>query len=812
VLVGKGQSGVSDADSVQPRQRRQPSSFGELLLTRRHAAGLTQEELAGKAGMSVRALSNLERGDARSAQRNSAHVLADALGLADEQRTEFLRTATAARRRSTQITGISPPPQALCAPPAMVVDLVGREEELGRLRSWARRATDAPSGSVVSIVGPPGIGKTTLAVAAVRHLADEFPDGCLAVDLRGMDTHPLPAGTALDRMLRALGLDPGQIPHSMVEQSGLFRSMLPDRRLLVLLDNANDEAQVRPLLAAGHGCLTIITCRRTLSGLEGVRWLRLDPLSTPHAVELVASIADPDRVRAEPDAARQLVELCGNLPLAVRIVGNRLAREPRWTLAGLTGQLRDERARLTTLTAGDLQVRTAFVMSYQRLSPSVQLMFRRLALVPGADFGAELAAVAAGTDRTEAGWQLEELIETTLVQPAATPGRYQFHDLIRIFARERLETEETAPERDGAANALHKHLLDTATAAGPLFDPDSDHHTATNAAVGTRDQAAEWLDQESSNWLAAARHASAAGWHRELIALARAMHWFSDGHDQYPWADVFGWAVAAAQAVGDRHAEAVLLNFLGWAQYYRLGDTTAGLATHQRALATAVEIGDRREQAWALGYLGAVLMRLGRLAEALDHNERATALFIELDYWPALNSMGNSQGKILRMLGRYDEALAAHRAVLADLSRAVQMESVHPYHRAYTLSLIGEVMLDLCDWPQAAATFHEARALISEKELPTSVGQYALHEGTARRESGEHAAAAQCLQVALTLFTDAPTRWWRARTCAELAATLEATGAVDEAGHYRREALVLCQALDTEQARTLAAELSRRVA
>jgi len=692
----------------------------------------------------------------------------------------------------------------VCVPPTVVADFVGREWELRRLRAWARDAVAAPSGLVVSIVGPPGIGKTTLAAAAARALADEFPAGCVALDLRAMDDRPLPAGTALDRILRSLGLDVSQIPYSVVEQQDLYRSMLLGRRMLVLLDNATDEAQVRPLLAAGQGCLTLITCRRALSGLEGARWLWLSPLATPHAVDLISSIACPARVGAEPDAARELVTLCGNLPLALRIAGNRLARQPGWSIAGLTAQLRDERTRLSTLTAGDLQVRPAFAVSYQELSPPAQFMFRRLALVPGADFGPELAAVAAGTAETDTHCQIDELVDATLVQPAAAPGRYQFHDLIRIFARERLESEEPVAERDRAADAVYDHLLRTATASGRLFDPD------TEVQVGVRAQAADWLEREASNWLAAVSHASTAGRHRELVALAGAMHWFSDANQQYPWADIFGWGVAAARAVGDRHAEAALLNFLGWAQGAFLGDPHLQRATHEQALATAVEIGDRREQAWALGYLGSVLTNLGQLLDALDHIRRSTELFTDLDYWPALNSTRNAEGRILRMLARYDGALAAHRAVLADLRRRNdQMEpGLLRYHRACTLSFIGEVMLDLRDWPRAATTFRKARMLVTAKDQPTFAGECAFREGTARRQAGEHTAAVECLTVALTLFTGAATRWWRARTLAELAATLDAIGATGWASGCRREALALCGDLDENQALLLAAELT----
>jgi transcriptional regulator with XRE-family HTH domain/predicted ATPase len=460
---GAGAMPAADVESGQFPQRAEPSQFGLLLLGYRRAAGLTQEELASKAGIHVRTLRNLERGSARGAQHRSAEALCEALGLAEGQRTEFLHAAKSSRRQVSGISAaagtVAPSVRSLCAAPAMVPDFVGRDSQLDKLRSWSSQARDASSGMAVAVVGPAGVGKTSLAVAAAHHLAAEFPDGCLAVDLRGMDERPVPTSTALDRMLRSLGVNPSQIPPTVAEQSSVYRSMLAGRRMLVLLDNVSDEVHTRPLLATGRGCLTLITCRRSLSGLEGIRWLWLGPLGSDDAVELVASIVTPERARAEPQAVRELVAQCGNLPLAVRIAGNRLARQPGQSIASLTDQLRDERTRLATLTAGDLGVRPAFAVSYHRLSGSAQRMFRRLALLPGADFGIELAAITAGIEYLDARLQVEELLEATLVQAATAPDRYQFHDLIRLFARERLEAEESAAQRERAANSLSEYLL-----------------------------------------------------------------------------------------------------------------------------------------------------------------------------------------------------------------------------------------------------------------------------------------------------------------------------------------------------------------
>jgi len=278
--------------------------------------------LAEASGVSVRALRDLERGRAQAAQERSAKALADAMDLHGGEREMFLATAKAGRRRTPR----PPEPAGPCTLPPAVPDLLGRDQELAKLRA------EIGSGArVVSIVGHPGVGKTALAVWAAHRLRADFPDGCFAVDLRGMDDQPVTPRVALEQLLRAFGVPAQQIPASDDEQSGLFRSLMAGRRVLILLDNAADEAQVRPLLAGGPGCLTLITCRRALAGLEAARWVWLDPLADPDAADLLATIAGAGRVRAEPDAAAELVLLCGNLPLAVRIAGNRLATRPHWS-------------------------------------------------------------------------------------------------------------------------------------------------------------------------------------------------------------------------------------------------------------------------------------------------------------------------------------------------------------------------------------------------------------------------------------------------------------------------------------------------
>jgi hypothetical protein len=636
---------------------------------------------------------------------------------------------------------------ALCALPSVAADLVGREREL----EWLRN--ERAKGGVVAVVGHPGVGKTALAVSAAHELTPGFPGGSLAVDLRGMDERPLTARAALEKLLRAMGVPSAQIPAVEDDQSNLLRVLAESRRILLFLDNAADEAQVRPLLVTVPGCLTLITCRGVLAGLDSVRRLWLAPLSDADAVRLIERIAGADRVAAEPAAARELVELCGSLPLAVRIVGNRLATRPHWTLAYLVSQLRDERVRLGSLSAGDLRVQAAFEMSYRRLSPAARIVFRRLAVVPGADFGESLATAVSDTPQAVVGC-LDELADASLLQ-ASAPGRFTFHDLIRIFAAERMALDEEPATQDRLRETVLRTLLGTAVAAARLFFPDATEQTDA-APFSTRHEAGEWLSREGTNWVAAQRIAAGLGWHREVLELAKTMHWYSDSRiPERPWEEIFQFGLAAARALGSRTDEVEMLNQLGWAQYMRLGENETALVTHGEALAAAQDIGDRKEQAWAHGFMGMELVRLGRPEEALVHTRQADALSGELDDFPLQSSMRNALGVTLRAVGSYQEALAVHRQLLADMERRRDESApdVAQWMMANVLDEIAPCLAALGRWRSAAETFQEARLLFAANGIGYRAARSAVGEGEAWREVGEYAKARACLREALEYFT-----------------------------------------------------------
>src|SRR6266566_2944026 len=359
-------------------------SVGALLRAHRHAAKLTMEELAEASGVSARAISDMERGHSRRPQRRTLKAIVDALGLDPGDERALLDAAAAARE--------IPVPRApgYCELPRDITDFTGRAAELARLTAPAEART---------------------------------------------------------RLLKALGIAERRIPAGEAQRSELYRGTLRGRRCLIVLDSAANELQVRPLLPAGSASMVVITSRRPLAGLEDVHRLPVAPLSAAESAELVAAIIGQSRAAAESDAVERVSELCGKLPLALRIAGNRLLSRPGWTVQHLAGRLGDEERRLATLAAGDLHVEAAFALSYRQLTAAARTLFRRMSLVPGTDSGVPLAAVLAQAGVVGAEDLLEELVELGLLQ-SAYEDRYRFHDLVRLFAARRLSDEESPADRE----------------------------------------------------------------------------------------------------------------------------------------------------------------------------------------------------------------------------------------------------------------------------------------------------------------------------------------------------------------------------
>ncbi|MEV6157337.1 NB-ARC domain-containing protein [Nonomuraea sp. NPDC052129] len=407
-------------------------SLGALLRRWRGRALLTQEQLAQRTGLNVRTVRRLEHNVLQQPRITSILLLAEALELDSEERAML---AIVARGPSASPERVDPEetcpaPAAVTIPrelPADVAAFVGRKHELTALSDYQ----NANTATVIAIDGMAGVGKTALAVHAAHLLSSRFPDGQLFVNLHGhtREMTPVDPRDALARMLRALGIPDDRIPGHIDDRAALYRSVVADREVLIVLDNAADEDQVRPLLPAGPGCLLIVTSRRRLIGLDDTRTWSLDVLPLEEAVALFTRMVGREHVADAPAGVlTETVERCGRLPLAIRIAAVRLRARPTWSVRHLLDRLNDD--RLSELTTGRHSVTAALDLSYQRLSEDQRCVYRVLGSQAGTEFGVDEAAAVQHTTVVRARRQLDQLLDVHLLQEPA-PCRYRFHDLVR---------------------------------------------------------------------------------------------------------------------------------------------------------------------------------------------------------------------------------------------------------------------------------------------------------------------------------------------------------------------------------------------
>src|ERR1700761_9203856 len=447
---------------------------GEWLREQRVAAGLTQEDLAERSGISVRAIADLERGRTRRPSPSSVRAVVRALGLSEEAGTDLVARYRAGDEAGPPaVVPVDDPAGPQSVPrqlPTRVPHFAGRSGELAQLDAvLAAAALDQAAGAagvvISAIGGTAGVGKTALALHWAHRVAHHFPDGQLYANLRGFDTGdggPADPGDVLRGFLDALGVHPERLPADVEGLAALYRSVLAGRRMLVLLDNAADVAQVRPLLPASPECLVIVTSRRELAALaagEGARLLQLDVLSEQEASELLVTRLGKERAAEEPWAVTQLATLCARLPLALSVVVARAAAAPKLPLSSLAAELTDL-GRLDALDAGDpaANVRTVLSLSYRHLPETAARMFRLLGLHPGPDISAAAAASLAGVPVAQARVALRDLTRASLLMEVV-PGRFAFHDLLRAYA-----AEQVTPPEDIASTTrrMLDHYLHTA--------------------------------------------------------------------------------------------------------------------------------------------------------------------------------------------------------------------------------------------------------------------------------------------------------------------------------------------------------------
>jgi tetratricopeptide (TPR) repeat protein/transcriptional regulator with XRE-family HTH domain len=789
-------------------------SFAGLLRRLRTEARLTQEELAEAAGLSPRSVSDLERGVNRTAHKDTALLLAEALGLTGQVRALFVAAARGRAAAADVLAAGSgagaagrPAAAAMRTLPRDIGSFTGRQAELSRLLAALGEATGGPAG-IHAIDGMAGSGKTTLAVHAAHRLAGSFPDGQYFIPLHAHTPgqRPVDPADALAGLLLTAGVVTQHIPPGLEARARRWRDHVAGQKVLLLLDDAAGHEQVRPLLPGTLDSLVLITSRRRLTALEDADVLSLDALTPADAAVLLARLAGRRDLGPDSATTREITRLCGYLPLAIGMLGRQLRHHPARTGGVLAGDLEAAHDRLAVMRAENLSVAAAFDLSYQDLTAGQQRLFRRLGLAPGPDIDACATAALDDTSVAIARGRLDELYDHHLItEPAA--GRYLLHDLLREYARALAAADDSAESRAAAgrlvnyyahvAAAASKHIATWTTAGG---QPPPGRPPASAPRLATAPEAAAWLEAERPN-LHAAVGLAAGPMPMHAVAIATAMGGFlrARGHwDQA--AGQYETALSAAHRAGDRGGQAGTLDELGLLQQLT-GDYPAATATLGRAAALYQDLGDQPGQAYALNHLGLVQQDTGDYQAAAASHRQALALARDAGD-PRAEAVSLTDLSLVQQLtGDYEHAAPGYARAL-HLFRLVGSE----YDQADVLCELGMLQRQTGDYLAAAASQHQALDLFCR--LGDQLGQaWALDEiGLVQQQTGDYRAASASLRQALGLHRDLGSRHGEAVVLNSLGELAAASSAGQEARGYHRQALAIAQEIGAppEEARALA--------
>ncbi|WP_181442370.1 AfsR/SARP family transcriptional regulator [Streptomyces tateyamensis] len=655
--------------------------------------------------------------------------------------------------------------------PRDLSDFTGRDGELHQLLTDARPGATATR--VVAIDGMPGVGKTALAVHAAHRLAGRYRDGQLFLDLHGHTAGrpPLEPAQALTRLLTALGVPEAAVPQDEEAGAALWRAECDGRSLIIVLDNALDADQVRPLLPGSARCQVLVTSRRRLFGLDGVYPLSLDVLDPATAAALFVKVAGRQQAQEPPADLAEAVALCGRLPLALRVAAARLRSRPAWSVADLNRRLRAHRERAEP-DSDHREVSAAFALSYEQLEPEQQRMFRLLGLLPGSDTDGSAAAALAARTEDEALDLLDLLLDCHLLQQRSR-DRFGLHDLLRDHARRTVTAQEPAPRRQAAQRRLLDHYRWRAAAAADAMVPQEKGQRPRVEPLGPGfadvAQALAWLDAERANLVAVSGLADFPGHQRDLSPLLA--RYLERGAHYRDALAVHTAALAAARTLGDPAAQAEALRFLGLIVLHqgryeqalahlheslrvaeglppsfgrtatllnigvalgRGGRLEEGLAHFEQALAQARELGAQVQEGTALTNVGVILRRQGRYAEALERLGEALVIKERLEDRIGVSIVRDNLGVLCRRLGRLDEALEHHRRAL-DLDR----EGNDRAGEATTLDNLGLVHQRRGELDRAVELFEQSLELAREIEEGAGEAIALGNLGNVHRTRGE---------------------------------------------------------------------------
>ena len=785
-------------------------SFGSLLRDYRALANFSQEQLAERSGLTVHAISMLEREIRRSPRPRTVVQLADALQLDARRRRKLVEAARPRRIAAHRPSRVVRPATASAtrALPRGVASFTGRERELELLVTIATEPRGPDRGVRISAIdGMAGVGKTAFAVHAAHRLAPAFTDGQLFLDLHAhaAGQRPTTAAEALGTLLLAVGVAAERVPNDEEARMTLWRDSLAGRRVLIVLDDAASHHQVRPLLPGSAGCMVLVTSRRRLAGLEDVEPLTVEPLPPAEAADLFLRLAGSRSGSVNPTGVAALTAWCGCLPLAIRLLASKLRSHPAWTVQHLVNRLEHTSDPLGELRVDDVDVAAAFELSYQDVTPEQQRLFRRLGLHPGREVDAYAAAalddvhVAAGREG------LESLYDHHLVEEPRA-GRYRLHDLLVAFARSQTARDAASDNEAAIHRLLDYYLHLTAGAArhfaepGRPVPPPIEGEARDLPDLSTPERALTLMNEECANLAACVVHAAANGRPVPAGRLVRAMQpflLFAGRLDQA--LDLGHTALAASTVTGDRLGRARALYDLGVAQGLasRYQEATASLS---EALAISRDVGERRGQANALHGMGVLQRLTGRYTAATASLSEACAIFRDLEDRPGQAAALQALGAVQHLVGAY----AAARASLKDALRVFR-DIGSRRCEAEVLVVLGTLQCDTGSCSEARTSLSEAVRICRDLGARPGLADALVRLGNAQHLLGDRNAAVAALTDALSTFRDIGDRRGEAEERNHLCAVLLGSGRPADGLQQHREALRLAREIGAplEEARGL---------